>query len=291
MLIDAHNHPDYHGYTVEKIIRDMDEQGIDKTWLLTWDVPQSEYNIRTTQNTMAPGSESGIPIDRILAAGAAAPDRFVLGYAPHPKRPDSIERINSAVSLYDIRLAGEYKSRTMFDDPDSLGLLRRFGELALPVTIHLEYGTDSGQSNYPWRDWWYGGTIGALDRMLASCPETIIVAHGPGWWSHISNDDLFDKEMYPNAPVKPGGANPALLEKHPNLYADLSATSGYTALTRDPEFGRQYLIDHSDKLLFARDIYDNKLMDHLNTLALPSYESDKIMYGNAEKLVSGEGLS
>ena len=121
--------------------------------------------------------------------------------------------------------------------------------------------------------------------MLAACPETIIVAHGPGWWSHISNDDLFDKHMYPNAPVKSGGANPALLEKNPNLYADLSATSGYTALTRDPEFGRQYLIDHSDKLLFARDIYDNKLMDHLKTLDLPSDASDKIMYGNAEKLV------
>ena len=74
-------------------------------------------------------------------------------------------------------------------------------------------------------------------------------------------------------------------EKYPNLYADLSATSGYTALTRDPEFGRQYLIDHSDKLLFARAIYDNKLMDHLKTLDLPSDASDKIMYVNAEKLV------
>ena len=71
MIIDAHNHPDYHGYNVENIIQDMDEQGIDKTWLLTWDVPQSEYNVRSNQNVMPPGSESGIPIDRILAAGAA----------------------------------------------------------------------------------------------------------------------------------------------------------------------------------------------------------------------------
>ena len=176
MIIDAHNHPDYHGFTTDKILKDMDEQKIDKTWLLTWDVPQSEYDVILNQPTMPPSSLSGIPLDRILDAGKSAPDRFVLGYAPHPKRPDAIERITSAVELYGIKLAGEYKSRVVFDDPDSLRLLKTFGELNLPVTIHLEYGTDYGGTNYPWRDWWYGGTIEALDRTLTSCPDTIIIA-------------------------------------------------------------------------------------------------------------------
>ena len=285
MIIDAHNHPDYHGFTTDKILKDMDEQKIDKTWLLTWDVPQSEYDVILNQPTMPPSSVSGIPLDRILDAGKSAPDRFVLGYAPHPKRPDAIERITSAVELYGIKLAGEYKSRVVFDDPDSLRLLKTFGELNLPVTIHLEYGTDYGGTNYPWRDWWYGGTIEALDRTLTSCPDTIIIAHGAGWWSHISGDDLYDKDMYPNAPVKAGGLNPKMLAKHPNLYADLSATSGLNAISRDHEFGKQYIIENSDKLLFARDIYDTLLMDHLNTLDLPSEVSDKILYKNALKLV------
>ena len=244
MIIDAHNHPDYHGFTTDKILKDMDEQKIDKTWLLTWDVPQSEYDVILNQPTMPPSSVSGIPLDRILDAGKSAPDRFVLGYAPHPKRPDAIERITSAVELYGIKLAGEYKSRVVFDDPDSLRLLKTFGELNLPVTIHLEYGTDYGGTNYPWRDWWYGGTIEALDRTLTSCPDTIIIAHGPGWWSHISGDDLYNKDMYPNAPVKPGGLNPKMLAKHPNLYADLSATSGLNAISRDHEFGKQYIIEN-----------------------------------------------
>ena len=39
MLIDAHNHPDYHGFTAEKIVRNMDENGIDKIWLLSWTSP------------------------------------------------------------------------------------------------------------------------------------------------------------------------------------------------------------------------------------------------------------
>ena len=285
MIIDAHNHPDYHGFTTDKILKDMDEQKIDKTWLLTWDVPQSEYDVILNQPTMPPSSVSGIPLDRILDAGKSAPDRFVLGYAPHPKRPDAIERITSAVELYGIKLAGEYKSRVVFDDPDSLRLLKTFGELNLPVTIHLEYGTDYGGTNYPWRDWWYGGTIEALDRTLTSCPDTIIIAHGPGWWSHISGDNLYDKDMYPKAPIKPDGLNPKMLAKHPNLYADLSATSGLNAISRNREFGKQYIIENSDKLLFARDIYDTLLMDHLNTLDLPSEVSDKIMYKNALKLV------
>ena len=285
MIIDAHNHPNYHGFTAEKIVQDMDANGIDKLWLLSWEIPNTEYDVRMNQRGMPPGETSGIPLRSVLEVGGYAPDRFIMGYAPHPKRPDAIERINAAVDLYDIRLAGEYKSRTLFDDPDSLRLLQRFGELQLPVTIHLEYGTDYGGSTYPWRDWWYGGTIGALDRALTACPDTILVAHGPGWWSHISGDDLYDKEMYPKAPPKPGGANPALLEKHANLYADLSATSALNALTRDEEFGRQYIVDHADKLVFARDIYDTALMDHLKTLELPADVSDKIMFQNAEMLV------
>ena len=91
--------------------------------------------------------------------------------------------------------------------------------------------------------------------------------------------------MYPNAPVKAGGLNPKMLAKHPNLYADLSATSGLNAISRDHEFGKQYIIENSDKLLFARDIYDTLLMDHLKTLDLPSEVSDKILYKNALKLV------
>ena len=93
--------------------------------------------------------------------------------------------------------------------------------------------------------------------------------------------------MYPEGPVLPGGANPAMLEKHPNLYADLSATSGLTALTRDEEFGRRYLVDYADKLLFARDIYDTKLMDHLKKLELPPEVFEKLTHLNAEKLAGG----
>lgn len=290
MLIDTHNHPNFHGHGAAKILQNMAEQGIDQMWLLTWETPATEYDIFLNQHAMPPTAESGIPLADVLSVGAAAPDRFVLGYAPHPKRPDAIDRIKAAVELYGVRLAGEYKSRVVFDDPDSIRLLRAFGQLRLPVTIHLEYPIEYtstlGGANYPWRHWWYGGTIEALERAVADCPETTFICHGPGWWSHISRDDLFDKHMYPTAPVVPGGKNPAMLEKYPNLYADLSAGSGFNALTRSVEFGRQYIVEHADKLLFGRDGFDTRLIDHLRSLNLPDDVMAKITHENALRLLA-----
>lgn len=287
MLIDAHGHPNFHGYGAEKIVQNMDEHGIDQMWLLSWEIPASEYDVVLYQSKISATAESGINLTDVLEVGHHAPDRFILGYAPHPKRPDAIDRIKSAVELYPIRLAGEYKSRTLFDDPDSLRLLQTFGELGLPVTIHLEYGTQYGGANYPWPDWWYGGTIGALERAVVECPETIFIGHGPGWWSHISGDNLYDKEMYPTSPPADGGKNPQMLNQYPNMYADLSGGSGLNALKRNEEFGRQYIISNSDKLLLARDNWDRNILDLISSLNLPSEVYDKIAYQNAQKLLGG----
>ena len=32
-IIDAHNHPDWHGHNLERFIANMDQYGISKTWL------------------------------------------------------------------------------------------------------------------------------------------------------------------------------------------------------------------------------------------------------------------
>ena len=36
-IIDAHNHPDWHGHNLEKFLANMAQNGIDKTWLLSWE--------------------------------------------------------------------------------------------------------------------------------------------------------------------------------------------------------------------------------------------------------------
>ena len=43
------------------------------------------------------------------------------------------------------------------------------------------------------------------------------------------------------------------LAEYPNIYGDLSAGSGLGALTRDPAFGKDFVLRHRSKLLWATD--------------------------------------
>ena len=87
---------------------------------------------------------------------------------------------------------------------------------------------------------------------LRKCPQTIFIGHGPAFWAQLSADDEY--EGYPKGPVKKGGAVPRLLAEYENLYAAVSAGSGYNALTRDERFGPEFLEGFQDKLLFGTDV-------------------------------------
>ena len=283
MLIDAHNHPNWHGFNAKKILENMDEQGIDQMWLFSWEVPEDEYS--PSYHRVLPPIGSGIPLADILEVGRQAPDRFVLGYMPHPKRPDAIDRLKAAVEIHGIRLASELKVRLLFDDPDAIRLYHFCGEQKLPITIHLDYPIDHGGSSYPRPNWWYGGSLDAFERALAECPETAFIGHAPGFWAHISGDDLATREVYPAGKVLPGGRVPEILRQYPNLYADLSAGSALNALARDRAFSAAFLVEFQDKLLFGRDYFDTRLMDFLLELDLPAAVFEKISWRNAQGLL------
>ena len=284
MLIDAHNHPNWHGFNAGKILKNMDEQGIDQLWLFSWEVPEDEYS--PVYHPVLPPTGVGIPFADVLAVGKEAPDRFVLGYMPHPKRPDAIDRLKAAVEIHGVRLACELKVRVLFDDPDALQLYQFCGEQKLPITIHLDYPIDHGQGKYPRPNWWYGGSLDALERAIAACPQTVFIGHAPGFWAHISGDDRYAREGYPTGPVLPGGRVSQLLRQYPNLCADLSAGSGLNAIARDPAFGRSFLIEFQDRLLFGRDYFDTRLMDFLVQQDLPGEVFEKIACKNAQRLLT-----
>lgn len=283
MLIDAHNHPNWHGFNAKKILENMDEQGIDKMWLFSWEVPEDEYS--PSYHRVLPPIGTGVPLADILEVGRQAPDRFVLGYMPHPKRPDAIDRLKAAVEIHGVRVASELKVRVLFDDPDAIRLYHFCGEQKLPITIHLDYPIDHGGGSYPRSNWWYGGSLDAFERALVECPETAFIGHAPGFWAHISGDDLGTKEVYPAGPVLPGGRVPEILRQYPNLYADLSAGSALNALSRDRAFSAAFLAEFQDKLLFGRDYFDTRLMDFLLEMDLPATVFDKIAWRNAQRLL------
>jgi predicted TIM-barrel fold metal-dependent hydrolase len=285
MIIDAHNHPDWHGHDLGKFLDNMAACHIDKTWLLSWESPPDEFD--PAYNYVSVSGERGpIPFERCLAYSQQAPDRFVLGYAPDPRRPDSIDRLQAAVEIYGVQVCGEVKLRMMYDNWDALRLFRFCGEKHLPVTVHLDYELDTGRK-YPRPNWWYGGGIDAFERAVRACPQTNFIGHAPGFWAHISNDQLYLQEAYPKGPVIAGGAVTRMLQTYPNLYADLSAGSALNALQRDPPFARDFLLEFQDRLLYARDDFHNHLQEFLKGMDLPESVWAKITAQNAQKLAAG----
>ncbi len=287
MIIDAHNHPDWWGHNLDRFLKNMEENNIDVTWLLSWEAPYDEYDpihARICPHDIPRNSPTGpIPFSRCLAYKERAPEKFVLGYAPDPRRPEAIDLLDGAISVFGVQVYGELKLRMCYDNPDALRMFRFCGEKGLPVTVHIDYEFDRGQK-YPRPNYWYGGGFAALERAVRACPQTIFLGHAPGFWAHISNDDKYDKEPYPKGPVVLGGRLVTVLRECPNLWLDISAGSGLNALTRDPAFAKDFLLEFQDRTVYGRDYFDNKHQEFLNQLDLPDSVREKIYYKNALKL-------
>jgi predicted TIM-barrel fold metal-dependent hydrolase len=122
---------------------------------------------------------------------------------------------------------GEHKPGVAIDDPKNMALYAACAELNLPLLFHLDNIRNTDQPGLP-----------GLAKALATFPKCNFIGHGPGWWASISGD-VTARELggYPKSPVAPGGAMDKLMEQFPNLYADLSAGSGASAIQRDLTFG------------------------------------------------------
>lgn len=163
----------------------------------------------------------------------------------------SEEQLGFYLSQYKERGAkgiGEMVSEVAFDDPRAYALFRQAEKLSMPVTIHIglcdnEYGLRDEPG------------LPKLERVLQDFPNLIIIGHSQRFWSEISgNVTDAERNIYPQGPVTPGGRVPELLRKYPNLRADLSAGSGFNAITRDPDFGYAFLEEFQNQLHFACDI-------------------------------------
>lgn len=284
MIIDAHNHPDWHGHDLARFLQNMDERGIDLTWLLSWESPKDEFAPEFNNVLPELGEGGPVPFSRCLSYVERAPKRFVLGFCPDPRRPEAIDRLQAMKEIYGVRVCGELKLRMCYDNPDALRMFRFCGEQGLPVVAHLDYEIPTG-AKYPRVSWWYGGGIEALERAVRACPQTTFLGHAPGFWAHISADGQHEKTPYPEGPVVRGGKLVELLRACPNLFCDLSAKSGWNALHRDRDFAREFLLEFQDRVLFARDWFDNRHRELLDSLELPASVLGKIYAGNALRMV------
>lgn len=175
---------------------------------------------------------------------------------------------------------GECLQGLPIDDPRSSRLYQACGEFELPVVLHIMHAfINYDQVGLP-----------GLERILKLHRDTIFIAHANGWWSEISGTvDSSIAYSYPAGKITPGGRAIELLSRYDNLYADISAGSGYNALTRDPEFGLQFLEKFADRLLFGTDILaaeqELPIIDFIKTAQISRKAYRAITVHNAQKLL------
>ena len=262
-MIDFHTHIGRLGpdntttLSAAELVRKMDDSGIAKSVVLPLhDSPHGWYLSATTEDVIRECSRFPgrlIPFCQIDPRfGYNSPDTDFRGLLREYRQRGCLGM-------------GEVIANMYYDDPMVINLMRQCGEVGFPVVIHGAHRI--------------GGTYGLVDdkglprleKLLRECPDTILCMHGPAWWSEIGAD-VTEKERggYPKGPVNAPGRVVELLETYPNLYGDLSAESGYNALTRSEHFGYEFLETFQDKLLFATDTMRYS-MDETNVKIIPYF--------------------
>ena len=288
MFIDIHAHaylfdsPPQDGLITfckaEEVLRRYDELGIEKGVLLPLIGPE----------TYLPQSNQ-----EILEICRRWPDRFVPFFNIDPRGIDNA--VNTDFSAWidwfkarGCRGVGEFMPNMYFRDPRVLNLLGQFEKAGLPVifddTVYV--GRRYGLVDEP--------GLPQLEMILRTMPKLILLGHGPAFWSEMGVlETVADRGGYPRYPIKAEGAVPKLFRRYPNLWGDLSAGSGYNALTRDRAYGIKFLNEFQDRLCFGTDICYAKqdlplarfLLELKDEGALSEETFEKIARGNARKLL------
>jgi uncharacterized protein len=288
-VIDMHSHP--YAKTPKEIdewVRNMDEVGVEKTMILT----------------MTTGTE----FDAISKKYATHPDRFVIwcgldftGYNKPDFGPNivkELERCHAAGArgvgeIHDKGKglhSGKSNAAGMHpDDPRMDGIWEKCGELGMPVSLHvadpiwmyqkMDRYNDGLMNAYEWRldnqpnivD--LSGMVDIFERTLAKHRKTTFVA------CHFMN---LDYDL---------GRLGEVLERNPNLYADISAR--YAETGPIPRFAAQFYEKHADRLVYGTDMGFDQPMYRITFRILESldehfYEVDQFSYHWA---LNGFGLS
>jgi len=289
-MIDIHMHVGRWGIRREpavdgdELVRRMDELGIDKAVLLPVGISPESFMLDSGNR-------------ETLDAYHQHRDRFVPFCNLDPRSGNS-STLDFSWVLEEYREAGcrgvgEITANVPFDDPRCLNLFCHCGAAGLPVLFHLATGVVEGL---------YGLAdergMPRLERALQECRGTVFIGHAQAFWAEIAADvDEAERGGYPKGPVRAPGRVPELLIRYPDLYADLSAGSGFNAISRDAEFGYRFLEEHQDKLLFGTDIchvgQPVEIVAYLNEARQSARISEgcyqKVTHANAVRLLRLEG--
>lgn len=160
---------------------------------------------------------------------------------------------------------GEHYGRKIyFDDPNNMRLYAACQKVGLPVLFHMDRNCNLDKKGLP-----------HLENALKTYPNCTFIAHSD-WWKNLAD-----------------GTCERLLQKYPNLYADISAGVCLRNLNRDKKYTRNFLIRNADKILFGTDCgwwsWSKEPVKHFTffeSFNLPADVKEKIYITNSERIFS-----
>lgn len=252
MLIDIHvhcakkRHPKLtrpngsHCPVPERLIAMMDGAGIDKAVVMAGVSPECRYTIVTPEE--------------VLEICAMYPHRLIpcCNFDPRYLTNDTKADFTPLLEAYKelgCKCVGECMPNLPFDDPLCMNLFAHVEASGLPLTFHI---APQAGSFYGFVD---DVGLPRLEKVLAAFPRLKFLGHSQPFWAEIGTNLVENGQRlpYPKGPVKPGRLV-ELFRTYPNLLGDLSAGSGFGAISRDPEFGYRFMEEFQDRLFFGTDI-------------------------------------
>lgn len=179
---------------------------------------------------------------------------------------------------------GEITANLYTDDPLVDNLFYHCQECGMPVTIHIahkKYGC-------------YGiiDELGLprLEKMLKKYPNLKVLGHSQCFWSEIGkNVTEENRTRYLSGKVDEGTVV-RLMRECPNLYCDLSAGSGFSAMSRDEDFTYRFIEEFSDRLMYGTDICAPRQKAPLGPWLDEAHGKGCISDKNYEKICRGNAI-
>jgi uncharacterized protein len=285
MFIDIHAHayrkgcPRADGHTQfatpEEVITRYDELGIEKGAFLPLIGPE-EYLPQSNEDVMDMCAQSGgrlFPFCNLDPRG--------LGNGPGGDFSLWMEHYKSR----GCRGIGEFMPNLAFEDPRCQNFFMHAEKTGLPLIFDISAKLGTGYGLYDEQG------LPQLERTLQRFPGLVILGHGAAYWSEIAKlDTPADKASYPSYPVREEGVVPKLFRRYPNMWGDLSATSGYNALARDPAHAARFLDEFQDRLLFGTDICSAHQELPLAGFLIKLRDEKKISGAVFEKVARGNAI-
>ena len=288
MLIDIHCHTSYFSDiersngskypSPKQLIEMLDRAGIDKAVVLSTVSPECRFVYVTPEQVREICMEYP---DRLIPFCNIDPRMFT-----NSAKSNFLPLLEHYKSL-GFKGMGEYFPNIPLDDPLNINVFKQVEEIGFPLIFHLAHkiGAEYGcfdELHLP-----------RLENVLKKCPNLTFLGHSQVFWSELSST-VTEQDRYvgQTGKVTPGRLV-QLMEDYPNLHGDLSAYSGYNAISRDLEFGCWFLERFQDRLYFGTDIanvpqklnivgYFRKI-DSERLISKDAFE--KITYKNAVKLL------